>query len=131
MTHSLSSLLGSGQSERIRGFGGVFLGGVIGEGGVDGEGWLARFFGMFRSVGNSGLLYLFLTLFTLFGCGRCKHKRLVTAIYQKGILGRVSFIFMTADMLDLLLANGQNPSIARVCYRIGSDFLFFFLRNIR
>lgn len=99
----------------------VLLGGV-----GTGEGWLARFFGMFRSVRNSGLLYLFLTLFTLFGCGRCKHKRLVTAIYQKGILGRVSFIFMTADMLDLLLANGQNPSIARVCYRIGSDFLFFF-----
>lgn len=42
MTHSLSSLLGSGQSERIRGFGGVFLGGVIGEGGEGTErgGWL-------------------------------------------------------------------------------------------
>ena len=38
MTHSLSSLLGSGQSERIRGFGGVFLGGVIEGGG----GWGRR-----------------------------------------------------------------------------------------
>ena len=42
MTHSLSSLLGSGQSERIRGFGGVFLGGVIVGGcwGRSGGGWL-------------------------------------------------------------------------------------------
>lgn len=52
------------------------------------------------------------TLFTLFGCSRCKHKRLVTAIYQKGAF----FVFMMTNMLDLLLATGQNPPLLGMCF---------------
>lgn len=45
---------------------------------------MARFLARLTAFGIAVVVLLSHTLFTLFGCSRCKHKRLVTAIYQKG-----------------------------------------------
>lgn len=75
---------------RASGLGGV-SGGLVG--GLRMEGWLARFLACFAAFVIAVVVPLSHTLFTLFGCSRCKHKWLVTAIYQKGSLA-VSSLYL-------------------------------------
>lgn len=88
MTHSLSSLSAVGRKS-IR-VGGIVRG--VG-GGLRMEGRLARFLARFAAFLIAVVVPLSHTLFTLFGCSRCKHKRLVTAIYQRGSLA-VSALYL-------------------------------------